>query len=508
MPTVGGSGMALPFEAHLQVAHNTEEAMADVVAYAWNNAHAQNNDEDSGSEEGSWARTGRHRTRAADAIDRGERDRRNNESPPPRNHDYEVRRRGRDFEAALASRFEGTASANDVFVFRRTFNRFLNLPLPVGTGWESRAGILEGMRIMNQEYGPSNVALLDTTLDPTMPTFSGTPSQLCHSRREQLRRRDERRGLVYRLGSSLLRRRTNMLQQNLDDRMTAYVNATENDLRQYQLSGDGIIDEFTRRIAIFRTDNPTTFSAWAEHLTIAEHATTSPSRRFQIAQWFTRDVPGKVARQLRRVEIFHTNVGILKERLRIAQVEVGEIEDEPNREIRLRTDELWQSDPQRYDFGWEITETTNGFSDYIPRGKDASVEVAKHILANFEVRKVRLAHAKAMEASTLNKRMRKFIGRALSWIYSMSNPDTPREIQVCMRRVANRLVAYSNSLPEDTSEEIVGEQGDAAAADDLSTSSDEHSSELAEETATRRNFPDDQDSESDEEESELDDDVE
>lgn len=507
--------MELPFEAQLRVARDTGEAMADAFARAWNNSHAHHHDDDSGPEEWSWARTARRRVRAADAIDHVERDRENNVSPPPTNRNYEVRRRNLDFGAAVATRFQGAASANDEFLFRPAFNRSLNLPLPAGTGWENRARIREGMRIMHEEYGPSNVVLLDTTLDPTVPNFSGAPLQLCHSQREQLARREEGRDLVRRLRVSLFERRANMLQQARDTRIASYVDATENNLRQYQLLGDAITEEFTRRIAVFRADDPTTFSAWSKHMTIAEHATTSPSRQFQIAQWFTRDVPGKVLRQLRRVEIFHTNVCILKERLRTAQVDAGEIEDEPNRQVRLRSDDAWQSDPQRYDFGWEPQETPNGFSDYNPLGESASVELAKHMLANFEVRKVRLSHAKRIEIGTLTKRMMRFIGRTLDWHDHVLNPEVPREIRLCLERVAQEITNYSNNLPELDLENIEAEEQHALATDGLPDDALDQSSELEVEVPTRRGLPENNDSDSDssssessDEESESDDAVE
>jgi hypothetical protein len=409
----------------------------------------------SDNEEESWVRRGRHNTRRAARINRAEDDGADSDGEyVPQDHTPQTMGAlGRQIELEA---MQGNIPEADQDLFEEFFgNRYRRPTSPTGRGWQNTARIAAGERINNELYGPSINAIRDTSLLNPLFISAGPPPGLYPSRRAHQQRIDAETERVRqaadedRAQGALIRERT--VQSNLG-RMA---DAAEDALREHRRSHDlaAMKNELNVRAMAFRGVDAAGFEGWADHITFAHACSTSKSRQHQIIQWYTRGVPGRVLRQLRRIELFYTTEAYLLERLLEARVHTR-AHRAPDMRHHPKDDDCWAGNKKRLFFGYDPAHSVNGFSDYEPKGE--GVAMIKHCEANFAARKVRLQHASAKHLPVLVSMMESFVEEAMAALYRAEEASTSDPaLQRMFDRASDPLSEYQACPPQYQPERVV-----------------------------------------------------
>jgi len=361
---------------------------------------------------------------------------------------------------------QGDVSQADQDTFEEYFgDRYCRPTSPTGRGWQHTARIAAGARICNEIYGPSIDAIRDTCLEEPEFVSAGPPAGICASRRIQQRRIDAEAEMARQIQESdramraLNRERAHQLS------LERLADACEDALREHRRSHDlaAMGTELNARAMAFKEQDPSGFEGWADHITVAHACSTSKSRQHQIIQWYTNGVPGRVLRQVRRVEMYYTTEAYLQERLLEAHVHTG-ARRAPDMRHHPKDDDHWAGNKNKIFFGYDPKHSTNGFSDYIPKGE--GVAIIKHCAANFAARKVRLRHATAQHLPVLVEIMESFATEAmvaLGWAQEESADDPA--LQRLFDRASDVVSEYLAHPPQyhpgrGTSSSVVGVRGE------------------------------------------------
>jgi hypothetical protein len=307
---------------------------------------------------------------------------------------------------------QGDVSLADQAVFEHYFGDRYHRPIsPTGRGWQNTARIAAGARISNEIYSPSINAIRDTTLVAPPLVSAGPPAGLCASRRVQQQRIDAEAEMARlareadRAVGALIRERIH--QASLGRRADECEDALRAHRRLSDL--DVMRTELNARAMAFKEQDPSGFDKWADHITVAHGCSTSKSCQHQIIQWYTRGVPGRVLRQVRRVELYYTTEAYLQERLLEANVHAG-ARRAPDMRHHPKDDDRWAGNKKKLFFGYDPESSVNGFADYVPKGE--GVDIVTHLRKNWTARRIRLEHASAQHLPVLVDMMGKFIIKA------------------------------------------------------------------------------------------------
>jgi hypothetical protein len=307
---------------------------------------------------------------------------------------------------------------------RRIFNEFYGDPnrlaqAPSGRGWEDTRLIAAGARLSRRQYGLSEDAWNNSSLNPPEPPASGpVPSLAADRRRAARQQRTDQMIDDLEARQEALQEQRDMLVD--EERWAAMAVTAEHrtNLNRHRQSGgiDRLQQELTNRVREFSRSDPEAYAEWMGFAGVANQATTSRSRQLQILQWYTggprgsvhdpaRRVSQDLLRQLRRVEQYWTEEARLQTSLRYA-----EMEDESRPELSPRRiandDNAWGFHAEQV-FGYEPQAFSNGFADYVPCS-GSTQGVLNHLRANWEVREMRLLHASHTEHRELWRQMVRF----------------------------------------------------------------------------------------------------
>ena len=240
-------------------------------------------------------------------------------------------------------------------------------------------------------------------------------------------------------------------------------------LRDYRSFNDldAMKNELNTRAMAFKDEDPSGFEGWADHITVAHACSTSKSRQHQIVQCYTRGVPGRVLRQVRRVEIYYTMEQGLKVRLQQAQAQYG-ASVAPGVVYHTEDDDIWAGNLwaggiRQVFFGYDPVPSANGFHYYVPKGEGAAM--LKHLAGNFAARKVRLQHASRQHFSLLAGMMKSFVHSALLVLsrpeyVNTVDPDVQGLIKIARDGLEEYLRNPLEYEPEnESSSSAVGVQG-------------------------------------------------
>ena len=404
--------------------------------YNWNPDPLDN---DSDDEEEDWSRRGRYADHRgaennaleADGSDTGPEP--VSQSGVPSNY-RELQRRVQAEEA------QGHVSEATRDVFEEYFgDRYRIVTPPNGRGWQNQARLTAAQRISRGIYGRSINAVRDTTLEQPDLESASPPPGLCASRRALQRRRDA-------ITASVMQERAlvRSIQAYEDERQTHQemgrpADQYEDALLLHRRSNDleALRTELNARAMFFKEENPAAFDAWADHITVAHSCSTSKSRQHQIIQWYTRGVPGRVLRQVRRVELYYTMEAHLRERLLQSQVRTG-ARRAPDMRYHAKDDDNWAGNVKKLFFGYDPEKSVNGFQDYVPKGEGAAK--INHLMVNFTARKVRLEHASRQHFSVVAAMLSVFVNKAL---LVLSGPEYVGGVdQYLLRRTRESLDEY------------------------------------------------------------------
>jgi hypothetical protein len=170
---------------------------------------------------------------------------------------------------------------------RGIFNEFYGdpnrLPLaPNGRGWENTRLIAAGARASRRQYGLSEDAWNNTSLDPPEPTASGPVPSLAADRRRAARQQETNQ-LIDRLEARqrALEEQRDML--NDDERWEALgITAVHrSNLNRHRQSGemDRLQQELVNRTREFSQSDPEAYAEWLAFAGVANRATASRSRQ-------------------------------------------------------------------------------------------------------------------------------------------------------------------------------------------------------------------------------------
>lgn len=343
---------------------------------------------------------------------------------------------------------QGDVSEADRVIFEEYFGDRLRGPTsPNGRGWQNRARIAAGERISNAIYGTSIDAIRDTSLEEPVVTSAYPPPGLCAARRRARRRIDaetERAVQAHETDRAIRTRERALALQAAHGRFS---DACEDSLRTHRRSNDlnALINQLKVRATAFKEKDSAGFDAWANHITVAHACSTSKSRQHQIIQWYTRGVPGRVLRQVRRVEVYYTTEAFLKERLAESQSRAGDGRGRDRRQD-LTDDDVWAGNEENLFFGYDAEKPVNGFQDYVPKGEGAAM--IKHLTSNFEARKTRLQHASRQHFSVLGPMVDEFASRA-TLVLDEGEPASGADpaLQALMRHARDALRQYRSNPP-------------------------------------------------------------
>ena len=414
MSSTNPSNEEMTFELRLQQEAIIERSgpgagAAFEAVYNWN---PEPLDDDSDDEEEDWSRRGRRNARLAAPIDALEAD--TADSDPEPVSQSGVPSSFAELQSRLqAERAQGHVSEADRDIFEEYFGDRYRIPIPpTGHGWENTARIAAGERISNQIYGPSIDAVRNTTLEEPVFVSAGPPQGLCASRRALQRRRraEAERARQERLFQESVFAYEN--ERQIREEMGRPADQFEDALRLHRRSNDleAMRKELNARAMVFKEKDPAGFEQWADHINLAHSCSTSKSRQHQILQWYTRGVPNRVLRQIRRVELYYTTEAQLKERLFLAQVRIG-ARRAPDPRYHAKDDDIWAGNIKRLFFGFDPEKTVNGFQDYVPKGEGAAM--IKHLTVNFAARRIRVQHATKEHFCVLAAMMNMFANKAL-----------------------------------------------------------------------------------------------
>jgi hypothetical protein len=307
---------------------------------------------------------------------------------------------------------QGDVSLADQAVFEEYFgDRYRRPTSPTDRGWQNTARIAAGARISNGIYGASINAIRDTTLVAPPLVSAGPPAGICASRRVQQQRIDAEAEVMRQNQEADRATRVRIREQINQASLGRLADECEDALRAHRRLSDLDVmrTELNARAMAFREQDPSGFDAWADHITVAHACSTSKSRQHQIVQWFTRGVPGRVLRQVRRVELYYTTEAYLQERLLEANVHAG-ARRAPDMRVHLKDDDRWAGNKKKLFFGYDPEYSVNGFADHVPKGE--GVDIVTHLRKNWTARKIRLQHASAQHLPVLVDMMGKFIIKA------------------------------------------------------------------------------------------------
>jgi hypothetical protein len=420
-------------------------------------------DNDSDIEEESWVRRGCHNASRAARIDAIEADGSDSDGELV----FQERkpstigglRRQIQREAA-----QGNVSEADQDIFEEYFgDRYRRPTSPTGRCWQNTARIAAGARISNQIYGPSIDAIRNTSLMEPEFVSAGPPSGMCASRRVCQRRIDAEAEVARQI-----REEDRAMQAHLHDlayqqSLDRVADANEDALREHRRSHnlDTMRNELKARAMAFKEEDPAGFDKWAGHIVVAHKCSTSKSRQHQIIQWYTCGVPGRVLRQVRRVELYYTTEAYLEERLLDAHVYTS-ARRSPDMRIHLKDDDRWAGNKRQLFFGYDPEKSVNGFSDYVPKGE--GIAIIKHLRANFTARKVRLMHASTQHYPILVDMMYKFARAAMAGLEaaraSAGDPASQLGLGRAIDGISQLLSRPTEYEPErESSSSAVGVQG-------------------------------------------------
>jgi hypothetical protein len=287
-----------------------------------------------------------------------------------------------------------------------------------GRGWENTRFISAGARLSRLQYGRSEDAWNNTSLDPPEPTSSDPVlSRAADHRRAALEQ--EAHQLIDRLEARHWVREEERDEEIDEERWEALgataVNRTN--LNRHRQSGEmeRLEQELANRIREFRQSDPEAYAEWQAFARVTNRATASRSRQLQILQWYTggpsgsihdpaRRVPQGLLRQLRRYEQWYTEEARLQTSLHVAEMEDESRPELSPRRMTAADDNYWGFHTEQI-FGYEGREFRNGFSDYIARGPGGGALLLDHLRANWEAREMRLLHASHTEHRELWRRM-------------------------------------------------------------------------------------------------------
>ena len=378
---------------------------------------------------------------------------------------------------------QGDVSAADQAIFEEYFgDRYRRPTSPTGRGWQNSARVAAGARIANEMYGPSIHAARHTSLLARFFVSAAPPAGLCAEGRARQRRIDtEATRVAYTRRVNREMRIQNGNRARILD-LERVADEREDMLRDHRSSNDleAMKNELNARAMAFKDEDPSGFAGWADHITVAHACSTSKSRQHQIVQWYTRGVPGRVLRQVRRVEIYYTMEQGLKVRLQQAQAQYG-ASVAPGAVYRTEDDEIWAGSPwaggiRQVFFGYDPVPSANGFHYYVPKGEGAAV--LKHLAGNFAARKVRLQHASRQHFSLLAGMMKSFVHSALLVLsrpeyVNTVDPDVQGLIKIARDGLEEYLRNTLEYEPEnESSSSAIGVQGSDGDDDNESDGSD------------------------------------
>jgi hypothetical protein len=275
---------------------------------------------------------------------------------------------------------QGDVSEADQATFEEYFgDRYRRPTSPTGRGWQNTARIDAGARISNRIYGPSINAIRNTTLMEPALVSAGPPAGLCASRRVQQQRIDSQAEGMRQIREADREMRVHMRDQLHQASSERLADECEDALHAHRRLSDLDVmrSELNARAMAFREQDPAGFEGWADHIAVAHACSTSKSRQHQIIQWYTRGVPGRVLRQVRRVEIYYTMEQGLKVRLQQAQAQYG-ASVAPVVVYHTEDDDTWAGSPwaggiRQVFFGYDPVPSANGFHYYVPKGEGAAM---------------------------------------------------------------------------------------------------------------------------------------
>jgi hypothetical protein len=311
------------------------------------------------------------------------------------------------------------ANEEDRGIYEEYFGNPNRLPqAPSGRGWENTRLIAAGARPSRLQYGRSEDAWNNTSLNPPEPT-SSDPAFSRAADRRRAAREQEAHELIDRLEARQEAREERRYEQIDEERWEALgaTAVSRTNLRLHRQSGEmeRLEQELVNRIREFRQSDPEAYAEWQAFAGVANRATVSRSRQLQILQWYTggpsgsihdpaRRVPQGLLRQLRRYEQWYTEEARLETSLHVAQMEDESRPELSPRKMIAANDNYWGFHTEQV-FGYERREFRNGFSDYIARGPGGGARLLDHLRANWEVREMRLLHASHTEHRELWRRM-------------------------------------------------------------------------------------------------------
>jgi hypothetical protein len=368
---------------------------------------------DSDQEEESWVHRGRHNARREARIHRVEADGSDSDGEyVPESHEAQtIEQLNRIIQLETA---QGNVPEADQEIFEEFFgDRYRRPTSPTGRGWQNTARIAAGERINNEIYGPSINAIIDTSLMEPFFISAGPPPGLCASRRVHQQRIDAATERVQQVAEEERTQRRLNRERTRQSNLGKMADVAEDALREHRRSHDldAMKSELNARAMEFRGQDPAGFEGWADHITVAHACSASKSRQYQIIQWYTRGVPGRVLRQVRRVELYYTTEAYLVERLLEAHVHNG-ARRAPDMRHHAKDDDRWAGNKKKLFFGYDPKHSVNGFPDYEPKGE--GIAMIKHCAANFAARKTRLQHASAQHLPVLVSLMDEFAVEAMA----------------------------------------------------------------------------------------------
>jgi hypothetical protein len=340
---------------------------------------------------------------------------------------------------------QGEVPEADRAIFEEYFgDRFRRPTSPTGRGWQNRARIAAGARIAIERYGPSSHAIRNTSLLEPMIVPAAPVTGLCEldrARQRRLRQEAARNEYVRRCNQEL---RTYNRARAAQLELERIADECEDALRAHcRLSDlDVMRSELNARAMAFKAEDPTGFDKWADHIAVAHGCSASKSRQHQIIQWYTRGVPARLVRQVRRVEAYYTTEQYLNVKLQQAQSRFGACEVPPT--VYLQEDDdmwagsTWAGGIKKVFFGYDPVASLNGFQAYVPKGEGAAM--LKHFGNNFAARKVRLQHASAQHFPVLAGMMNSFVRSAFDVLSAAEH--VPRGIRTPLVEYLNNPLQY------------------------------------------------------------------